>query len=88
MRWLERAVCATMTDLPPEVFFPEIERGNHDQRVWDRAKEICQDCPVKMECLEYQMKFEEESGRRDGMWGGLTPKQREHLFWERMKPRH
>lgn len=88
MTWFERAVCAAMTDLPPDVFFPEIERGNSDPHVWDRARAICADCPVKGDCLEYQMTFEEASGRRDGMWGGLTPKEREHLFWERMKPRH
>jgi hypothetical protein len=31
------------------------------------------------------MKFEEETGRRDGMWGGTTPKEREKLFHERIR---
>ncbi|MFN9902887.1 MAG: WhiB family transcriptional regulator [bacterium] len=31
---------------------------------------------MRSECLEFQMAFEEETGRRDGMWGGLTPTER------------
>jgi hypothetical protein len=33
------------------------------------------------------MPFEEASGRRDGMWGGLTPREREVLFQQRIRPR-
>jgi WhiB family redox-sensing transcriptional regulator len=70
----------------PTIFFPDIERGQTGAHVWDRAREICSSCSVRSECLEFQMQFEEVTGRRDGMWGGLSPKERDKLFWERVKP--
>jgi hypothetical protein len=48
---------------------------------------MCERCTVRLECLNFQMEFEERTGRRDGMWGGLTPKERDLLAHERMKPR-
>jgi WhiB family redox-sensing transcriptional regulator len=45
-----------------------------------KAKEICSQCPVKMECLEYQLQFEEQNRYgRYGIYGGLTPAEREQL---------
>jgi hypothetical protein len=52
---------------PNSVFFPE--RNNYGQ-VWDKARRICANCPVKQQCLE--------AGQHEvwGMWGGLTPSER------------
>jgi WhiB family redox-sensing transcriptional regulator len=52
----------------PEVFF--------DKNKVDQAKRICEDCPVKMLCLEYAMKQEITSG----VWGGLTEEERKQLW--------
>lgn len=52
------------------------------------AKLICEDCPVRQECLDYAMEY----GENDGIWGGLTQQERadlqpfnyqlaEKLFW-------
>ncbi len=87
MTWADHAACKGMAKTDPHVFFPDIERGMTSPHVWDKAREICIGCPVRIECLEEQMPFEEASGRRDGMWGGLTPREREVLFQQRIRPR-
>ena len=87
MSWAERAACRGMADTDPTVFFPDIDRGQTSPHVWDRAREICDGCEVRLECLRFQMAFEEVTGRRDGMWGGLTPRERENLFQDSINPR-
>lgn len=89
MNWFSKAACAGIASVDPTIFFPDLERGQQGAHVWDKARQICNSCAVRQECLEYQMKFEEETGRRDGMWGGLTPKERDRLFYEsiRLQPR-
>lgn len=64
MSWQKRAYCLYED---PEIFFPE--RG-HNAKI---AREICRHCPVKTECLEYA----DRSKCDYGMFGGLTPKERE-----------
>jgi WhiB family transcriptional regulator, redox-sensing transcriptional regulator len=64
--WQERALCA-QTD--SEAFFPE--KGGSTRE----AKRVCQDCPVRMECLEYAMANDE----RFGIWGGLSERERRRL---------
>ena len=63
---LSGALCA-QTD--PEVFFPE--KGGSSKE----AKAICSACEVRLECLEWAVTNEEKYG----IWGGLTPQEREHL---------
>jgi WhiB family redox-sensing transcriptional regulator len=87
MTWYDKAHCAGYSKIDPTVFFPDMERGSAGTHVWAQARAICSGCPVKSECLEFQMKFEEATGRRDGMWGGLSPKERELLFHERIRLR-
>lgn len=36
-----------------------------------QQRQVCEDCPFRVECAEYAIAHE-----FDGMWGGLTPKQR------------
>jgi WhiB family transcriptional regulator, redox-sensing transcriptional regulator len=64
--WQERALCA-QTD--PEAFFPE--KGGSTRE----AKQICNSCEVRAECLEYALGHDE----RFGIWGGLSERERRRL---------
>jgi len=64
--WQERALCA-QTD--PEAFFPE--KGGSTRE----AKQICNSCDVRTECLEYALGHDE----RFGIWGGLSERERRRL---------
>lgn len=88
MGWDERAACST---LPASIFFddvfPEDEDGNAlplIQPALDRAKAVCQSCPVRVSC--HLAAMEEEAGaaesRRYGVRGGITPGQR-YSIWRR-----
>ncbi len=83
--WFEYANCRGVND--NSIFFPDADRMRQGSHVWDDALKFCTSCPVRRECLDFQMPFEEASGRRDGMWGGLTPKQRDMLAYERQRLR-
>lgn len=61
--WQGQAVCA-QTD--PEAFFPE--KGG----TANPAKQICDDCPVQQQCLDYALANDEPHG----IWGGLSDRQR------------
>ena len=41
----------------------------------NRAKLLCDDCPVKKECLAYALHY----GFDEGIWGGLTPDERKAI---------
>lgn len=43
------------------------------------AKQLCAECDVKAECLEYAFKNDEKFG----IWGGLTERERKRLKRER-----
>lgn len=61
-----KGACA-QPGIPDDIdFFSIYER---DQR---RAKTICNICPVKEECLDFALKYKEP----DGIWGGMTYKER------------
>lgn len=60
--WMTRAACL---DVDPEVFFPA-HKGDYS-----RALAICAHCPVRAECAEYAAR------ERYGIWGGLTPADRD-----------
>lgn len=51
----------------PDLFYVE---GNSYVEV-RQAKEFCKSCPVKLQCSEYALKWEDE-----GIWGGLTARER------------
>lgn len=60
----------------PELFFPQ-ETESWDGRILNKytnlaaAKQICDSCPLKIDCLEYALKNVEV-----GIWGGTTEEQR------------
>lgn len=72
--WTDHASCKGMD---ANIFFPEVLGDQKNGLIWEEAKAICQDCPVKMDCLKSELPYEQASGRRNGVWGGLTPKERD-----------
>lgn len=61
--WVADALC---TQVDPELFFPT--RGRQGRA----TRRVCAGCPVRVECAEYAIGRSE----LDGVWGGLSPKQR------------
>ncbi|WP_296140868.1 WhiB family transcriptional regulator [uncultured Tessaracoccus sp.] len=64
--WQAEALCA-QTD--PEAFFPEKGGSTRD------AKQVCLNCTVRTQCLEYALAHDE----RFGIWGGLSERERRRL---------
>jgi WhiB family redox-sensing transcriptional regulator len=69
--WRDQALC-TQTD--PEAFFPaqDVTTGL-TRRV---TRRMCQDCPVRPECLEFALTLESVPA---GIWGGMTERERRLL---------
>ena len=75
-RWQDDAHCK---GLDTNIFFPEVFGDQRNGMIWEQAKRICRACPVTVECLKSELPYEQASGRRNGVWGGLTPKERDQL---------
>lgn len=71
--WQNEARCRGVN---PNIHFPPEPIVN--DRAWDAARTYCRTCPVKTWCLELALKAE-QPGYRHGMFGGLTPNEREQL---------
>lgn len=72
LEWTLRSACQ---NVDPETFFPK--RQASDDPSVRAAIEICLSCPVRQTCLDYALHFEgTELVFRDGIYGGLTPRQR------------
>jgi WhiB family transcriptional regulator, redox-sensing transcriptional regulator len=63
--WREGAACADRSDV--DFFAPPDNRGQVE-----RALAICSICPVIDDCLAFAI----ETNQNDGIWGGLTAKER------------
>lgn len=72
--WEDRAACKTVD---PEAFFPV---GREDSQVvmdaYAVTRRICAGCAVRVDCLVSAL----HRRLSDGMWGGLTPLERERLI--------
>jgi WhiB family redox-sensing transcriptional regulator len=66
--WRQHAACQ---NADPEAFFP----GGKDITSTQAAIAICRRCPVRDACLQYAIEYDE----RHGIWGGLTPEQRDGM---------
>ena len=66
--WTARAKCKGMTD----ALFPEAA----DQK---RARQFCQGCPVRFECLAEAL----DNRIEWGVWGGMTERERRQLLRQR-----
>lgn len=70
--WRNRGAC---NGLDPAVFFPDSEENAEE------AKSICSECAVRLSCLEHALVVRE----RDGVWGGLTEKERRRIIRQRRR---
>jgi WhiB family redox-sensing transcriptional regulator len=64
------------------VFFPPptFERKDDKAEREGRAKQICTQCSVRQECLDYAVAIREPHG----IWGGLNELERKPLLGERV----
>lgn len=70
--WRDQARCQ---GVDPEVFHPV------DDDDGSEAKAICALCSVREPCREYAITARE----KDGVWGGLTARERRRLIRQRRK---
>jgi WhiB family transcriptional regulator, redox-sensing transcriptional regulator len=66
--WRDGAICR---DTDPELFFPVGTTGHALVQI-DRAKEVCGECTVSQQCLDFALDTNQDSG----IWGGLTEEER------------
>ena len=69
-RW-SRAACSTAD---PELFFPISSSGPAVHQA-KRAKAICARCEIRQACLDYAI----DAGPIQGVWGGMTERERRLL---------
>lgn len=76
--WQWRAACRGQDT---ELFFPpsHLESRQEKRARERRAKAICAICPVRLECLQYALRINEQHG----VWGGLNEQERRALLRER-----
>lgn len=74
--WMADAECRGAWDH----MYPVDDRGAEQNgrgtqpSAYDLARIICSHCPVTDQCLEYALELNE----RHGMWGGMTPRERQN----------
>lgn len=68
--WQERGVCRTED---PELFFPIGNTGPALAQI-DRAKAVCNRCPVIDTCLKVALENDEH-----GVWGGRSESERQEI---------
>jgi WhiB family redox-sensing transcriptional regulator len=71
MNWRQEASCLTRD---PELFFPVGNTGGALRQI-NRAKAICAECPVRVQCLRWAV----DSGVDHGVWGGWSEDERRSL---------
>lgn len=73
-KWMSDGNCA---DSHPSVFFPRDGTGVI------AAQQICADCPVAADCLEYAL----TNHISHGVWGGTSERQRRRILSTRRRAR-
>ncbi len=75
LMWQEKAACRGPLGA---VFFPPpiTERKREKLAREAKAKDICRDCPVLVECRRYALSIREPHG----VWGGLSEQERRALL--------
>ncbi|MBG0813513.1 WhiB family transcriptional regulator [Planomonospora sp. ID82291] len=66
--WAVRGACR---ESDPELFFPVAPSPEQEER----AKAVCAGCPVLADCRAYAVRV----GEPEGIWGGLTVRERRGL---------
>jgi WhiB family redox-sensing transcriptional regulator len=70
--WRHRASCR---GLDADIFYPVSDDDASE------AQAICDTCPVRQPCLEHAL----ASREREGIWGGLTERERRRILRQRRK---
>ena len=69
--WMEEGSCVYANT---ELFFP-VGSSMKAIKQSNEAKAICNECVVKIDCLEYAIRTNQDSG----VWGGTTEEERKSL---------
>lgn len=86
--WRESAACR---DKPTSWWFPTAKQFAARQKEVERARAICEECPVQIDCLLWVMQFDQH--QMSGIWAGTTQRQRVEIQTKRNRainrePRH
>jgi WhiB family transcriptional regulator, redox-sensing transcriptional regulator len=73
--WRSEALCR---DTDPDLFFPVGTTGQALVQI-ERAKNVCGECPVRVECLDYALATNQDAG----IWGGLSEEERRMMRRQR-----
>lgn len=76
VEWQEQANCK---DADPDLFFPR--KGQSTKK----AKEICTNCEVQEECLDFSIDVIEGTAQEFGIWGGAPEVERRRLKQDRYR---
>jgi WhiB family transcriptional regulator, redox-sensing transcriptional regulator len=68
--WMHQARCR---DLDPSEFFPSDGVGV------ELARRVCEECRVRIECLEYALTYRIDHG----VWGGASERERRRILRSR-----
>ncbi len=69
--WRRDAICR---DTDPDLFFPVGTTGQALVQI-ERAREVCGQCPVSTDCLEFALETNQDSG----IWGGTSEEERRKI---------
>lgn len=71
LSWRRDASCR---DTSPELFFPIGTTGQAIDQI-EAAKLVCMGCPARVQCLEFALSTNQDSG----VWGATSEEDRRHL---------
>lgn len=71
--WGDDAACRG--DEHTALFFPKSYAGDEAEFTIAAAKALCEQCPVRVDCLTHALDRPEP----DGIWGGFIPDERDEL---------
>ena len=77
--WREDAACRNHPW--PDDFFSDGQKATH--RITRRAVAVCEECPVRTQCLQEALAAGPEQW---GIWGGFSARERKKLMRQGMKP--
>ena len=69
--WRRSSLCR---DTDPELFFPVGTTGQALRQI-DEAKDVCSECAVRTECLQFALETNQDSG----IWGGTSEEERRKI---------
>jgi WhiB family redox-sensing transcriptional regulator len=75
--WMRDGACQ---GLDPDIFYPDKEADENSPDL-QAAKAVCYQCNVLNECLGYAL----DTRQKDGVWGGLTERERRVLIRRRQR---